>query len=419
VERVTRIRRRWWGSLVGLLVLAVGALFFHIGNRGRFQGDSPSEAAGQNERDEASRKVPLSVSNEAESNDGDFTRAAPDLSIGTWTGSSEQLREILRDINALPLEDRWEVLKDFLSDLTAENPEAMAALLQEVLDSGIDFETNVPFEVGVGGGLLTAPSLRTALLDLLGQINPAAAAAYSEVIFDSSTNAAEWALALRNEGRSLKEPHNDAAFTEHLVQYLENPEWASAPSRGYFEGFDAAVYHGGPQAVDGLLKLRKDATSRSVRRVSTMALLNLAATPSESLGHILQATISPEDATGRELRATLFATFDPREPGEQTEVEAYLRWLHHEQTAAGKQEVTQFLERFPNHHRFGAPRLLTAPPLLSLPEQAQRDVAALALVEKWRGEATDTEMILLLDASRDRLTEWVEAARQAGFVNTP
>ncbi len=62
---------------------------------------------------------------------------------------------------------------------------AASAEIQQWLNSGNDAPTRLDFKLSRDGSLKDAPTLRTFLLDQLAQLDPKAAAAYAEKIFEA------------------------------------------------------------------------------------------------------------------------------------------------------------------------------------------------------------------------------------------
>ncbi|MCU0749383.1 MAG: hypothetical protein MUF13_07550, partial [Akkermansiaceae bacterium] len=80
----------------------------------------------------------------------------------------------------------------------APDEQEAAAALASYLKSGVDVFTKLPFEVGEEGMLATAPTLRTALLDLLVTLDPTLALELARTIMNQTSSPDEYAIALRN-----------------------------------------------------------------------------------------------------------------------------------------------------------------------------------------------------------------------------
>lgn len=106
----------------------------------------------------------------------------------------------------------------------------------------LDVRTGLGFAVGGKGRLRAAPSLRVALLDWLGQLDPAAAGRLAERIFDGTTEPDEFAISLRNHAWANPRAGNHAYLRGRARELVTKPEWIGAPSAGTLEAFDVFVY---------------------------------------------------------------------------------------------------------------------------------------------------------------------------------
>ena len=231
--------------------------------------------------------------------------AAAALRAARGTGSArEQLIRLRQALAAVPLEEA-------------------AAVIRQFLDGKADAPTGQGFRPSGKGSLAEAPTLRTFLLDYLGQIDPAAAAAYAREILASSDSPDEWAVALRN----LAVGDTTAAGRELLEQktgeLLRNEAWQQDPSAGYLEAFDVAVYLGGTNLVSPLAELARKQDNSAVAHAAYLALDRLVINDPAELLAALEA--SPELMQGREgTRANYFARADVRDPQQRQVLENYL-----------------------------------------------------------------------------------------------
>jgi len=136
-------------------------------------------------------------------------------------------------------------LAELSQELGAAGTNAASAAIRRFLDSGSDGPTGMQFKVGARGTLEGAPTLRTFLLDYLGQIDPAAAASYSKAVLSASQSPDEWALALRNIARGDGSSDARALLEQKTSELLRRDDWQHDPTVGYLEAFDVAVYLGG------------------------------------------------------------------------------------------------------------------------------------------------------------------------------
>jgi hypothetical protein len=156
--------------------------------------------------------------------------------------------------------DKDEVLKALArthSELAKKPSPVAAREIRDFLESGNDIATGLGFRVGPNGSLIEQPSLRVAALDWLGEFSSSDAAAYAETIFQSSDSADEWAVALRNFGRSQNARENPS-FTDAVHELFVRDQWKANPSEGYFEAFDAVVFSACGEFVRELVDLASE-----------------------------------------------------------------------------------------------------------------------------------------------------------------
>ena len=309
---------------------------------------------------------------------------------------------------------RWAA--DLTARRTAKNRMALAGLhaqLQKLphgeavqqlvafLDSGADAGTGLPFEVGRGGWLTTAPTVRVAALDWLGEFDPAAAAETARQVFAKSNSADEWALALRNYYRQNQPA--DAYFIARVGEAFSRESWLQNPSAGLAEALDFPVAIGGSEGFGLLTGL--------LQRSPAMRWAALAAVDAWVLEK--RATAIPLLAGGGALdensRAALLARADIRDEAQRQVIESYL-------TSDGVPPAAkaEFLRQFPNQNMIVGNHLVTVIHPMTLRESAQLDAAALAFVDGLIKAGAHPELSKELAASRERLAGFVESARRGG-----
>ena len=124
-----------------------------------------------------------------------------------------------------------------------------SAAIRRFLDSKADASTHQGFKIGAKGLLGEAPTLRTFLLDYLGQIDPPAAAEYARVILTRKDSPDEWAVALRSLATGDPSADGRALLQQKAGELLQYGPWQQNPSTGYLEAFDVAVFLGGTGLV--------------------------------------------------------------------------------------------------------------------------------------------------------------------------
>jgi hypothetical protein len=280
--------------------------------------------------------------------------------------------------------------------------EAVRQLLA-FLNSGVDAGTGLPFEVGRGGRLITAPTLRVAALDWLGEFDPAAAADMARQVFTSSSSADEWALALRNYYRQNQSA--DAYFVARVGEAFSREDWLQNPSAGLAESLDFPVAIGGSEGfgiLQGLLQ------KSPAMRWAALAALDAWVLEGRATAIPLLAG-TDAGALDEGSRAALLSRADVRDEAQRQAIESYL-------ASGGVPDgaKAEFLRQFPNHNMIVADHLVTTIPPMLLRESAQLDVAALQFVDGLIQTGAHPELSKELAASRERLTGFVASARRGG-----
>ena len=232
--------------------------------------------------------------------------ASPDAS----TSAGDAARMISNAATALKAASDAEAARRVVTALRRElvtlPPDAAAATIRGFLDSREDVPTRLEFKVGADGFLNGAPSLRVFLLDSLGQVDPAAAAAYAGHILGSRESSEEWAVSLRNYAVARRTPAGTAFLQDKLRQMLRHEPWRNKPSASFLEAFDVAVHVGGTGLLPELTELLRQQDNRAVAHAAYLALDRLVIREPAAVLEVLQR--QPEMMTGREgTRANYFA----------------------------------------------------------------------------------------------------------------
>jgi hypothetical protein len=285
---------------------------------------------------------------------------------------------------------------------------AAVGAIREFLDSKADAPTYLGFKLGSGGLLEEAPTLRTFLLDEMGRLDPAAAAAYSRVILASKDSPDEWALALRNlargdtsaEGRALLE-----AKTEELLRY---EPWQNQPSVGFLEAFDVAVHLGGTHLMPALGELIRRQDNPAVAHASYLALDRMVI--NDPVGALTALQSVPGWMSGREqTRANYFARADVRDPRQRQILENYLL-----SSQLGSAELDSFAGVYPNANYMISPNLLTMTRTSDRQTLIGRDAESLRVLQEWIDDPRFAGLRPALDKINLRLSGFV---RQANAQN--
>jgi len=225
--------------------------------------------------------------------------------------------------------------------------------IRQLLDSGTDASTGLGFKIGGGGALLEAPTLRTFLLDQLGALDPAAAAAYAREILNTSNSPDEWALALRNLARGDTSAEARTMLEAKTGELLRNEAWQRDPSVGYLEAFDTAVHLGGTTLLPPLTELVSKKDNQAVAHAAFLTLDRLTINqPAQTLAALNE---HPDWMTGHEAtRANYFARADIGDATQRQLVESYLL-----DSTRSPAELQTFVGVFPNANFMISHNLLT------------------------------------------------------------
>jgi len=369
------------GAVAALLLLA--GIFFLIHNEPEPSSSGLPDPAEKSRGRKTAAAMPMRDSQDGKDMGGDWRRELEEAwsglvqTDGTNTAEARRILERLkRKLNQAPISEA-------------------AGAIVEFLRSGRDAATGLEFEVGEGGVLEGAPSLRVALLDVLGGVDPLSAAGYSRELLPQVTNGSESALALRNlnwGGRA----EDAALFRDATLRHLSYEDWAASPETGYLEGYDAAVRLGDP-AVVGILARRTQAdSSEATTNAAWLALERLAGSGSAP---VLESIAAEKRLTpGR--AGELLALADVGDPGQRAVVEELL-------LDGGRVETRSvFLKAFPLASHSVGPRLITEENLPAADERLAADAVALEVVEEWLGDARFEALRGELGKVAERLREY-------------
>jgi hypothetical protein len=297
-----------------------------------------------------------------------------------------------------------DVLARLRQSLAAVPASEAAAAVRRFLDSKADAPTGLGFKVAGKGTLASSPTLRTFLLDYLGQADPAAAADYARVVLGSKDSPDEWALALRNLANGDSSASGRALLEEKTAELLRYQPWQKDPSVGYLEAFDAAVFLGGTNLTPALGDLVRRQDNPAVAHAAYLALDRLVINDPAALLTVLQAT--PELMQGREAtRADYFARADVRDPRQRQVLESYLL----EPSRSGA-ELGQFAGVFPNANYMISQNLLTPTPTPDHAALTGRDAASLQVVQEWLADPRFSNLQPSLQKMKQRLEDFVRQA---------
>jgi hypothetical protein len=292
-------------------------------------------------------------------------------------------------------------------DLLASGLVGAAAAILTFLDSKQDAATGLGFIVAGDGTLTEAPTLRVFLLDLLGQSDPAAAAACAGIILSSKDFPDEWALALRHLARGNASTEGRALLEQKVGELLRHEAWQQNPSSGYLEAFDAAVFLGGTNLLAPLATLVRKQNNPTVAHAAFLALDRLVINDAAATLGALRA--GPDLMQGREAtRANYFARADVQDSRQREVLERYLL-----DTRIGVAELDQFAGLYPSANYMISHNLLTHPATADGRLLAARDAASLRVLEEWSADPRFARLKPQLEKARRRLANFVRQQRPA------
>ena len=324
-------------------------------------------------------------------------QAPPDHSLDNFCA------ELRAGSDASSIRQKLARLRTTLANLPKD--EAVARI-RRFLDSKADAPTHLPFKVAPGGLLAEAPTLRTFLLDELGRIDPAAAAACAKTILDSMDSADEWAVALRNLARGDSSADARSLLEQKATQMLQYAPWQQSPSTGYLEAFDVPVYLGGADFVPTLLTLVRGQDNPAIAHAAYLALDRLVINNPASVLQAMES--SPDLMAGREsTRADYFARANVSDPQQLQVLQNYLL-----NPAISDGELQTFAGIFPNANFMISDNLLTQNVTLTHDALANLDAQTLATVQQWESDPRFTRVATELQTIAQRLQGFAAQARR-------
>lgn len=320
-------------------------------------------------------------------------------------GAAARLDEALAALRttATP-EDAGRILTDLHACLASLPPDLASSVITRFLaDPSKDAGTGIEFKVGERGSLAGHPSLRIALLDWLGGIDPGRAGEVAEGILSTPTDPDEWAVCLRNHARARPGAENHGFLHAKTEELIRNPVWREEPSVGFLEAFDVLVHTRATESTGLLGQLVAD-TSPEARPLAHAAYLTLdRLTIREPAAMMRQLSAHPDLARTRgPMVANMFARADLREPDQRALVREYLL-----DPVRTRQELHAFAGVYPNANYSISRNLLTKPTTARGPDLAAHDRAALIQVNKWLENPEFEPVKPCLETMHRRLTRFV------------
>jgi hypothetical protein len=271
-------------------------------------------------------------------------------------------------------------LRAYLSSLPPEI--ASAAITDFLGDLAGDAATQIGFSVGKSGFLDGHPTLRVALLDWLGQIDPIQAAAIAERVLRTPTHPDEWAVCLRDYARVHADLESRDFLRTKTEELIRNPTWLKNPSVGYLEAFDVLVHAHATESSVLLGNLVRDSTPEG-KVIAHAAYLTLDRLTICEPAAMMKQLVSQRALTKvrGELVADMFARADLRNYEQRQLVRDYL--LDPDRTSA---ELANFAGVYPNANFVISKNLLTEIRTPTAREIIDHDSAAIEIIKIWLRE---------------------------------
>jgi hypothetical protein len=287
--------------------------------------------------------------------------------------------------------------------LAMSNADAVANI-EAFLNRGEDKETGLDFEIGAGGKLTGSPTLRVFLLDLLLEIDPAAAARISREILSKATTADEWAISLRNVARGEKGSANNEFLRSKAEELITNPEWQADPSVGYLNAFDVLVYTEATDSSPLLSGMIQNKDRRDLAHASFLTLDRLVQRAPVDMLTRLQSD-SALQKSRPEMTAQQFARADLRDQKQQ---ELVKRWLL--DPTRTPTELRNFAGVYPNNNQMISQNLLTSEERIAGADLGTHDREVLPLIRAWRADPAFAAVSQYLEAMDIRVSGFVESS---------
>jgi len=340
--------------------------------------------------------------------------ATGSTSVATQKGApslTARLQSLPSELSAASTPDRKaEALNKIGREIEAVTTDELVAALRAMLDRGVDADTGLAFKIGPGGNLTGSPTLRVWMLDLLGRLDPAAAADYAATIYARSSSADEWAIALRNDWRVAASQGKIEGPRTRVLELLHNEAWAREPSPGFLEAFDLCIASLAWEALPQFEAWLAPGQPKALRNGAWIALDRLAM---EGPTDFLPALATHDNwlSTQPAMRAGLMARANVAAPVERAAVESYLR-----RSDLAAAEGRRFFELLPNVSATVSYNLVTTARTPTPQFAALMDRATLSAVREWRGDPRFARWSTDLTAAEERLRESVASAVRGGYL---
>ena len=308
-----------------------------------------------------------------------------ETSSGDLTALEDKLRfRLLGELDALKhvhgeLEGQA-VIKGMFTWLNKEPSAIASKSVQSILESGVDAFAFGRFSPGADGFLESYPTFRTALLDMLEQLDPALAVEVGKAILNTSENVDEWAISLRTLSRHVDSQSDQLFLNTKVQELLLRETWLEEPTFSFLHAFDAAVEGGQLISIERLGELMTEPPNRAVGHAATISIDRFFQQHAAvGASYLIEHPEFLNASSG--FRATLIARVNPINNNEMAVAETYL-----DTQVFSKEEKRTFLETFPNFNSTFSFNLITGSLLIPREDMRERSVAAYNQLSVWLNE---------------------------------
>ncbi len=254
--------------------------------------------------------------------------------------------------NSKGADESASILADLREEIRSAANEQAAAAIRAFLLTRKDTQTRLPLVIGPDGTLESSPTLRSALLDLLGSLDPETALTASREIMDRKSSPDEYAVALRNLAWNDLDGDLKQELSRRFNEMLATKDWLAQPSAGFLEALDAAVEISDASAFNALMHANQDAES-AFSRAAFIAMDRMVLRDPSLLVVAFHADPSLSGLS-TDQRPSLLSRLDITDPAQREIFSRYLTASDH-----GPQELEYFSALFPNGNQLHGNWLIT------------------------------------------------------------
>ena len=299
--------------------------------------------------------------------------------------------------------DRLRGLRQWLLSM---GPAAASGEILRFLETGRDLPLGLRFRVGPGGRLAGAPSLRSTLLDWLGQWNPGTAGRRARTALRNKGTelpASEYVLHLRNFAWASRGEEGLAATDKEFLldqtrALLRHEPWLNRPTPAVAEAVDVVVHLESADLLPDLLELLRPGAAPGLRAAAALGLERLVdRRPMEVLPALLEADLPSVQRAASFAR--LHAATEPAR-------ELLAGYLASDRIPA--EEKRSFLDYYPNLNNALSHNLLSAQLLnTEIVPAGERLRTAAARLDRWLADPAFRELYPRLEQTRRRLQQQI------------